>query len=108
MSPLLLIDVGGGLDCENVKFGWLLLFWVCLVGIYLLLIDGGGGFDCEIMNFAGYIDCKNMKFDSRFALVLGFGKNMKNKFLCSYKKILAIKKSNNNDNKIRFKVCFLI
>ena len=79
-----------------------------MVGFYLLLIDGGGSFDCEIMNFAGYIDCKNMEFDSGFALVLGFGKNMKNKFLCSYKKILAIKKSNNNDNKIRFMVCFLI
>ena len=26
---LLLIDGGGGFDCENVKFAWLLLFRVC-------------------------------------------------------------------------------
>ena len=56
--------------------------WVCLVRFDLLLIDGDGGFDCENMNFVGYIDCENVKFDSGFALVLGFGKNMKNKFLC--------------------------
>ena len=53
-----------------------------MVGFDLLLIDGDGGFDCETVNFAGYIDCENVKFDSRFALVPGFGKNMKNKFLC--------------------------
>ena len=80
--------------------------WVCLVGINSLLIDGGGGFDCENVNFAGYIDCENVKFDSGFALVLGFGKNMKNKFLCSYEKIMKVKKSNNNDNKIRLKIFF--
>ena len=88
----LLIDGGGGFDCENVKFACLLLFWVCFVGFDLLLINGGGGFDCENVNFAGYIDCKNVKFDSRFALVLGFRKNMKNKFLFSYQKIIKVKK----------------
>ena len=60
----------------------LLLFWVCFIGFDLLLIDGHGGFDCENVNFVGYIDCENVKFNSGFALVLGFGKNMKNKFLC--------------------------
>ena len=33
-------------------------------------------------DFARYIDCEDVKFDFGFALVLGFGKNMKNKFLC--------------------------
>ena len=39
-------------------------------------------------------------------IVLGFGKNMKNKFMCFY----LLKKNesnNNNNNKIRFKIlCF--
>ena len=37
-------------------------------------------------------------------LVLGFGKNMKNKFLYSY--LLKNNESNNNNNKIRFKSFF--
>ena len=40
-------------------------------------------------------------------IVLGFGKNMKNKFLCSY--LLKNNESNNNNNnlkKIRFKSLF--
>ena len=53
-----------------------------MVGFDLLLIDGDGGFDCENVNFVGYIDYENVKFNSGFALVLGFRKNMKNKFLC--------------------------
>ena len=60
----------------------LLLFKVCLVGFDLLLIDGDDGFDCENVNFARYINCEDVKFYSGFSLVLGFGKNMKNKFLC--------------------------
>ena len=37
-------------------------------------------------------------------IVLGFGKNMKNKFLCSYLK--NNESNNNNNNKIRFKSLF--
>ena len=67
------------LGCSYSGFAFVLgLFhWVRLA-----LIDGHGGFDCENVNFVGYIDCENVKFNSGFALVLGFGKNMKNKFLC--------------------------
>ena len=62
------------LGCSCSGFVWL--------GSTCFLIYGGGGFDCENVTFVGYIDCENVKFDSGFALVLGFGKNMKNKFLC--------------------------
>ena len=38
-------------------------------------------------------------------IVIGFGKNMKNKFMCSY--LLKNNESINNNNKIRFKIlCF--
>ena len=42
---LLLIDGGGGFDCENVKFAW---------------------YSCSYSRF----DCENVKFDFGFALVL--------------------------------------
>ena len=42
---LLLIDGGGGFDCENMKFA---------------------GYSCSYSRF----DCENVKFDSGFALVL--------------------------------------
>ena len=34
---LLLIDGGGGFDCENVKFAWLLLFRVCFCSGFVWL-----------------------------------------------------------------------
>ena len=52
----------------------------------------------EILHYSGF-DCALILG----LIVLGFEKNMKNKFLCSY---LKNNESNNNNNKIRFKSFF--
>ena len=83
-------DFSGLVFSCGFGFDEFFMFWRFRWRIGILYeILHGSGFDCALV---------------LGLLVLGFGKNMKNKFLYSY--LLKNNESNNNNNKIRFKSFF--